>query len=89
MKSPVTFSEIRNGAQYRNQYPEFEQNPAAQMRAVLEALQNEPSTFERDYLLFVDELVFGDPVPFAEASAVFIGLAEQLISALPADRRPI
>jgi predicted nucleotidyltransferase component of viral defense system len=64
-----------DGAQYRNQYPEFEQNPAAQMRAVLEALQNEPSTFERDYLLFVDELVFGDPVPFAEASGVFSGLA--------------
>lgn len=41
------------------------------------------STFERDYLQFIDELVFGEPVSFAEARSVFIDLAERLISAIP------
>ena len=76
-----------DGAQYRNQYPAFEQDPAGQMRGVLEALQGESTTFERDYLLFVDELVFGDTVPFAEATAVFSEFATKLISALP-QRQP-
>ena len=57
------------------------------MRGVLEALQGESTTFERDYLLFVDELVFGDTVPFAEATAVFSEFATKLISALP-QRQP-
>ena len=72
-----------DAAQYRNQYPEFEQDPVGQMRAVMEALHNDAGTFERDYLQFVDELVFGESVPFAEARSVFVELAEQLISAVP------
>jgi len=77
-----------DGAQYRNQNPAFEQDPAGQIRGVLVALQSESTTFERDYLLFVDELVFGESVPFAEASAVFSELASQLISALPDSQPP-
>jgi predicted nucleotidyltransferase component of viral defense system len=72
-----------DAAQFRNQYPEFEQDPVGQMRAVMEALHNDASAFERDYLRFVDELVFGEPVSFAEARSVFIELAERLMSAVP------
>jgi predicted nucleotidyltransferase component of viral defense system len=68
--------------QFRNQYPEFEKDPVGQMRVVLDALRHEADTFERDYLRFVDELVFGEPVTFAEARAVFIELADQLLSQL-------
>jgi len=66
--------------QYRNQYPEFEQDPIGQMRAVLDVLGNEPAAFERDYAQFVDELVFGETVTFAEARGVFVDLAERLLS---------
>ena len=54
------------------------------MRVVLDALHHEADAFERDYLRFVDELVFGEPVTFAEARAVFIELAESLIGQLKA-----
>ena len=73
-----------DAAQFRNQYPEFEEDPVGQMRVVLNALQHEADAFERDYLRFVDELVFGEPVTFAEARAVFIELAESLIGQLKA-----
>ena len=78
---------VGDAAQYRNQYPEFEQDPIGQMRIVMEVLQSDHGTFERDYLQFVDELVFGEYVPFAEARSIFIELAERLISALPASPR--
>ncbi|MGB4672674.1 MAG: nucleotidyl transferase AbiEii/AbiGii toxin family protein [Azovibrio sp.] len=71
-----------DAVQYRNQYPEFEQDPVGQMRVVLDALHHEADAFERDYLRFVDELVFGEPVTFAEARAVFIELAESLVGRL-------
>lgn len=73
-----------DAAQFRNQYPEFEEDPVGQMRVVLEALHQEADAFERDYLRFVDELVFGEAVTFAEARAVFIELAERLIGQLKA-----
>lgn len=73
-----------DGVQYRNQYPEFEQDPVGQMRVVLDALHHEADAFERDYLRFVDELVFGEPVTFAEVRAVFMELAESLIGQLKA-----
>ena len=73
-----------DAVQYRNQYPEFEQDPVGQMRVVLDALHHETDAFERDYLQFVDELVFGAQVTFAEARAVFIQLAESLIGQLKA-----
>ncbi len=73
-----------DAAQFRNQYPEFEEDPVGQMRVVLEALHQEAEAFERDYLRFVDELVFGEAVTFAEARAVFIELAERLIGQLKA-----
>jgi len=53
------------------------------MRVGLNALRNESDVFERDYQRFVDELVFGEPVLFAEARAVFIELAERLLAKLP------
>ena len=73
-----------DATQFRNQYPEFEDDPVGQMRVVLDALHHEADAFERDYLRFVDELVFGEPVTFAEARAVFIELAESLIGQLKA-----
>lgn len=73
--------------QYRNQYPEFEQDAVGQMRSVMQSLQNESSSFEQDYAAFVDELVFGESVSYTEAKSVFIDLAEQLISALPTPAR--
>ena len=66
--------------QYRNQYPEFKTDPGGQMREVLAALSDQPALFENDYLNFVDELVFGKPVGFNQACAVFINVAEQMIS---------
>lgn len=69
--------------QYRNQYPEFEQDPVGQMLGVIKALEIDGRSFERDYLQFVDELVFGEPVSFMDAKTVFIDMAKQLISALP------
>lgn len=71
-----------DAAQYRNQYPEFEQDPVGQMRCVLDALHYEAEAFERDYLQFVDELVFGEPVSFAEARTVFVELANRLLDQL-------
>lgn len=71
-----------DAAQYRNQYSEFLQDPVGQMRVALDALHNETNVFERDYFKFVDELVFGDPVSFADARAAFVDLAERLISQL-------
>ena len=73
-----------DAAQYRAQYPEFEQDPVGQMRSVIEALHTDASSFERDYERFVDDLVFGEPVSFAEARSVFTGLAEQLVSSAAA-----
>lgn len=71
-----------DAAQFRNQYPVFAEDPVGQMRAALDALHREVDTFEREYQQFVDELVFGEPVTFAEARAVFIDLAESLIGQL-------
>eukprot|EP01030_Chromulinospumella_sphaerica_P003550 gene3550-3473_t len=72
-----------DAAQYRNQYPEFERDPVGQMREVLQALHKEPNSFERDYRQFVNELVFGESVPFVEARTVFVTLAERLLSPSP------
>lgn len=73
-----------DATQFRNQYPEFEEDPVGQMRVILDDLHHEADAFERDYLRFADELVFGEPVTFAEARAVFIELAESLIGQLKA-----
>lgn len=71
-----------DAAQYRNQYPEFELDPVGQMRDVLKALHAQPDGFERDYLQFVDELVFGESVSFAEARLIFSQLAELLLGGM-------
>lgn len=68
-----------DAAQFRNQYPEFSEDPMGQMRRVLDVLHHDADIFERDYLRFVDELVFGEPVTFAEARSVFIEVANQLL----------
>lgn len=60
------------------------------MRAVvMQALLNDVRTFERDYMRFVEELVFGEPASFNEARSVFIDLADRLISAVPASPRSL
>lgn len=74
---------LGDAVQYRNQYPEFEADPAGEMRNVLEALRNAPDAFERDYAQFVEELDCGEPVSFAEARAVFVDVAEKLLEQLP------
>lgn len=61
-----------DAAQYRNQYPEFEQDPVGQMRAAMESLHSDTGNFEQNYLKFVDELVFGESVPYAETRSMFI-----------------
>jgi len=71
-----------DAAQFSSQYPEFEQDPSGQMRLVLDALNHESATFERDYIRFVDELVFGEPVTFVEARSVFAEIAERLLGQL-------
>ena len=71
-----------DAAQYKNQYPEFQQDPVGQMRMVVEMLQDDYGTFENDYLRFVDELVFGEPVPFHAARSGFLAIAQPLLSAL-------
>jgi len=74
---------VGDAAQYRNQYPEFEHNPVGQMREVLQALHAQPKEFERDYLQFVDELVFGETVSFTQARSTFTQLADQFLSGMP------
>ena len=71
-----------DATQFRNQYPEFADDPVGQMCVALDALHHEADAFERDYLRFVDALVFGEPVAFAEARAVFVQLAKCLIGQL-------
>ena len=68
--------------QFRNQYPEFEHDPVGQMRGVLQALHAQPDGFERDYLQFVDELVFGEAVSFTQARSIFSQVADQLLDAM-------
>lgn len=76
-----------DAVQFRNQYPEFEQDPAGQLRVTLEMLQDNPARFERDYERFVSDLVFGDPVHFQDARDAFVEIAERLVAALaPAPR---
>lgn len=70
-----------DAAQYRNQYPEFADDPLGQMRLALAALQDDTAGFVHDYRQFVDELVFGPPVAFADARAAFVALAQPLLSA--------
>lgn len=76
-----------DAAQYRNQYPEFDHDPVGQMRSVLDVLNHDASTFERDYQQFVDELVFGEPVLFDEARSVFVELAERFLSAMSTSQK--
>lgn len=74
---------VKNDAtQFRNQYPEFEQDAIGQLRVTLAMLQEEPARFERDYDRFVNELVFGDPVSFSAARGAFVEMAERLVDAL-------
>lgn len=58
--------------QYRNQFPEFYSDPLGQMRGVLVEISKRPASFERSYQQFVNELVFGDSVSFAEARSAFL-----------------
>lgn len=76
---------IADGLQYQRQYPEFMQDPVAEMTAVLHALQDDGKVFERAYFEFLDELVFGEAVSFAEARNVFTHAAEVLIASIPRD----
>lgn len=66
--------------QFKNQYPEFRMDPFGEMQCALDALQQDEA-FERDYQRFVDELVFGKPIPFDEAKQLFAGVAQHLLDA--------
>jgi predicted nucleotidyltransferase component of viral defense system len=91
MELPVNhFSAIAKGdaGQYRNQYPEFLTDPIGQMRIALTALTEYPAEFEGNYLRFVDDLVFGDRVSFAEASQTFTRVAGELLQGMSALHLP-
>jgi len=66
--------------QYRNQNPEFVRDPVGEMRSAIDVLLYETERFERYYLEFVDELVFGERNHFVDARAVFVDVAEQLLA---------
>lgn len=68
-----------DAVQFKNQYPEFLEDPLGQMRLVLAELNHQPELFEHNYERFVGELVFGDPVPFSEARSAFAGVAERFL----------
>lgn len=70
---------VSDAAQFQNQYPEFAADPVGQMQTTLDALRDDSGLFEHDYLRFVDELVFGKPVTFAEARMAFVSMADRLI----------
>lgn len=78
------FAELVAGdaIQFRHQYPEFEHDPVGQMRGVLQALHMQSDGFERDYLQFVDELVFGEAVSFTQARSIFSQVAEELLGGM-------
>jgi predicted nucleotidyltransferase component of viral defense system len=69
-----------DAAQFRRQYPEFQDDPFGQMRACLDQLELEPARFEQDYRQFVDELVFGEPVSFVQARSLFVQSARALLN---------
>lgn len=71
---------LADADKFRNQFPEFAVDPVEQMVGVLEALLQTDSDFERDYGRFVEDLVFGEPVSFAEARDVFCAVARDLVN---------
>lgn len=73
---------VDDGIQFRYQHPEFVQDPVGQLRLALDAVRSQDLNLESDYQRFVEELVFGEPVTFSEASDVFLELAEQLLNQL-------
>lgn len=70
---------LGDAAQFRNQFPEFEQDPLGQLQLALNALHQQPASFERDYSRFVDELIFGQKLSFDQARAEFCRLAHVLL----------
>lgn len=76
----VDFASMVRGdaAQYCNQFPEFERDPVGAMRRVLSSLYLDAS-YEQNYVKFLDELVFGGPIPYMEARRVFVEVAEHFL----------
>ncbi len=66
---------------FSRQYPEFRINPREEMQKALDRLKSNEELAEQ-YKRFVDELVYGNPVPFNVAQHDFIRLAEQLLSSI-------
>lgn len=73
---------LGDGFQFRHQHPEFVDDPMGQLRLALDIVRQQGGDLERNYHSFVEELVFGEPVAFSEASSVFVELADRLISQL-------
>lgn len=73
-----------DAVQFRNQYPEFEQDPVGQMMVAMDMLKYKGEVFAARYQKFVRDLVFGDAVPFDEARSAFLDVASRLISAIEA-----
>lgn len=70
-----------DAAQFRNQHPEFEVDPISEMRNVISALYTN-DRFEKSYLKFVDDLVYGDAEPYGNARQVFVRISEELVDSL-------
>jgi hypothetical protein len=64
-----------DGEEFRNQYPAYASNPAAETRKALKALHNDP-THQQRYNDFVSAMVYGEKIEFAVALATVTGLAE-------------
>jgi len=76
----AVFREMVNAdaEQFKNQYPEFDADPYGEMRSALFAIQRDEK-IEREYQRFVDELVFGIPMPYEDAKRAFTKVAEKLL----------
>ena len=68
-------------AKFGRQDSIFGANPRKRLQQALAQLQTSAEVAEL-YERFVSELVWGEPVPFAEARAGFVGLATRLLRGL-------
>lgn len=76
----TVFREMVNAdaEQFKNQYPEFDADPFGEMRSALLAIQQDEK-IEREYQRFLDELVFGIPMPYEDARRAFTKVSEKLL----------
>ncbi|NTW52695.1 MAG: nucleotidyl transferase AbiEii/AbiGii toxin family protein [Chlorobiaceae bacterium] len=79
--SGVVFQEMvmADAVRFSRQYPEFMSSPSEELHKALHQLKTDESLAEH-YNRFVNDLVYGDSLSYAEAQQDFILLAEHLLS---------